>query len=114
MREKWPYSYCFDKTNKQHLCVVLIKLFLPALQPCNSTNIAIWQQLGRITVLLFYQLIVNLSKAVHALRRRILTSHAVDEIWLPWYMKWFSNFGELIQLMRRWHYLYFVYIYIYI
>ena len=40
-------------------------------------------------------MVVNLSIAAHTLLIRMLTSLSVDEILLPWYVNWFTNFKGL-------------------
>ena len=40
-------------------------------------------------------MVVNQSIALHVFPTRMLTSLSVDEIWLPRYMNWFTNFRGL-------------------
>ena len=68
---------------------------------CNHTIVPTWLQLGRIPIL-FHQRdqisirLLNQSIAVHILLMNISTLLSVDEILLPRYMNWSTNFRDLL------------------
>ena len=101
---KWLYSCCFvgmllpGFAKNRSRRVLPINLFsmcfiwVQVVQPYYSTN----THLVRILIL-FHQwsnfpMVDNLSIVVHALPMHILTSLSVDEILLPRYMNWSTNF----------------------
>ena len=110
MGDKWLYrdcfvAFCFQDLFKSstsyyflQICLNLpILLFSPGVllksKWCNHTVVLTWLLLKRISIL-FYQK-DNLSIAVHALPMHMLIWFWVDEILLPRYMKWFTNFSDL-------------------
>ena len=71
---------------------------------CNHAVVLTWIQLGRILVLSDrsdFQMAVNLSIAVHALPRYMLTSLPVYEILLPGYVNWSINFKGFLSWLKH-------------
>ena len=66
-------------------------------QPYNSTDMATaWKNSCFILLHISdYHMIFNMSIAVHALPIHMLTSSSIDEILLPSYVKWSTNFRVL-------------------
>ena len=68
---------------------------------CNHTVVLTWLELGRIPILflskgLHSHIVINLSIAVHALPMCMLILLSVDEILLPRYKNWSTNFKHFI------------------
>ena len=93
----------FVQDSTQHPCVTPIYLFSKSLlsvqvvQPYSSTDTATaWKKFRFIlSIKSDFYMINDQSIAVHAFPMRILTSLSVDEILLPRYVKWSSNFRGL-------------------
>ena len=89
---KWPYS------QSSHLGFSL-RALLKSMQG-NHTIVPTWLQLGRIPILFSqrvnFHIVNKLSIAVHAFLMHILTSLSVDEILLPSYAKWSTDFQGLL------------------
>ena len=79
------------------------KIRIQVVQPCNSTDmVTAWKNSHFIlSEISNFHKINSLSIAVHDLLMNILTSLSVDEILLPRYMNWSSDFGGLSFNERR-------------
>ena len=109
MGGKWPYNCCFVRCCLRYLFKIArsILVNLPSsfsskhfvkvqmVQPLSSTDTA--TTFNSSCFILFYQtpdfhLVVILSISVNALPMRMLMSLSVDEILLPRYINWSTNF----------------------
>ena len=103
----------FVHNSTQHPCVFYVSHFflqtfrlrVQAVQPYSSTdNTSLWMNscfvLSEISD---FQLVDNLSVAVYAFPMCMLMSLSVDEILLPRYMNWSTNFKFLTFDKKRLH-----------
>ena len=115
MGDKWPYSSCFIGCCFQDvfktacsifvlfLCSFLSKCFIKiqVMQLYNSTDnsrdmTAAWKNsYFLLSKRLDFYMVDNLLIAVHAFSMHMLTSLSFDEILLPRYLKWSTNFRDL-------------------
>ena len=101
MGGRWPYNCCFQVCCFLNLFKTAHLAFSPSisLAPrwCKHTVVLTWPQVGKKSHFLRtdFHMVDNLSIAVHVCLMHMLTLVSVDEIWLPRYVKWSTNFKGL-------------------
>ena len=122
MGGKWPYNYCFVRCCLQNLlktaCRILVQyplvfffmrfVSVHMVLPYSSTDIATAWKKSRfiLSERSDFYMIDNLSITVHAFTRRMFISLSVDEILLPRYLNWSTNF-EVEMASSLWKYMIF-------
>ena len=109
---KWSYNcyflvYCFKNVFKT-ACSIFVKfssIFFPKrfvkvqiVQPYSRTDTAIAMKNSCfiLSEKSYFHMVFHLSIVIHTYPMRILTSLLVDEIFLPRYMNWSTNFRGLL------------------